>query len=297
MNILISGASGLIGSALTKHFTGAGHRVIPLTRNQPENPCNWQQDQGTLNLDEDLHLNVVINLAGPGIADQRWSQARKDQILQTRVKGTELLSMALVQRKQQPAVFLSASAIGFYGPRDQAPVNESDDSGSGFLAEVARQWEAATVSAEQAGIRTVNTRFGIVLDADAGALAKMLLPFRLGVGGRIGSGRQIMSWIALHDLVRAMDFLIEQDSLSGPVNLVAPGAVDNLEFTRTLGAVLQRPTWLPMPAFQARLLFGEMADELLLTGVRVEPRRLLESGFRFQEPELRGALDSVLKRR
>ncbi|MEZ5492366.1 MAG: TIGR01777 family oxidoreductase [Gammaproteobacteria bacterium] len=294
MNILITGASGLIGSALNSYFEGAGHRVIPLVRDSSGAAFTWQPEKDVINLDESVDIDVVINLAGPGVADKRWSETRKKELLEARVHCTELLSKTLAQRDQKPSVFISASAIGFYGPRDDQPVDEFADSGSGFLAEISRQWEAATAAAEAAGIRSVHTRFGIVLAADGGALKRMLLPFRLGLGGPIGSGRQYMSWITLDDVVRAVEFVIQDDNLRGPVNLVAPGAVDNREFTRTLGRVLKRPAFIPMPGFQARLLFGEMAEEILLTGVRVKPARLQQAGFHFRSESLEEALRSML---
>ncbi len=296
MNILISGASGLIGTALTRYFEQGGHRVIPLRRGVSVGPFSWQPDQGEIHLDNSVTLDAVINLAGPGVADKRWSAGRKQEILGARVRATRLLSEELARREQQPSVFLSASAIGYYGPRDEQAVDEETESGSGFLAEVARQWEQATAAAEAAGIRTMHTRFGIVLSAEGGALKRMLLPFRLGLGGVIGSGRQYMSWVDLGDAVRAMEFLIRDSDLSGPVNIVAPRPVDNREFTRTLGRVLHRPALIPMPAFQARLLFGEMAEEILLTGVKVLPTRLAEAGFHFAKPELENALTSLLAR-
>jgi len=296
MNILISGASGLIGTALTRYFEQGGHRVIPLRRGVSAEPFSWQPDQGEINLDNSVTLDAVINLAGPGVADKRWSAGRKQEILGARVQATRLLSEELARREQQPSVFLSASAIGFYGPRDDQAVDEGTESGSGFLAEVARQWEQATAAAEAAGIRTVHTRFGIVLSAEGGALKRMLLPFRLGLGGVIGSGRQYMSWVDVGDAVRAMEFLIRDSDLSGPVNIVAPRPVDNREFTRTLGRVLHRPALIPMPAFQARLLFGEMAEEILLTGVKVLPTRLADAGFHFDKPELENALTLLLAR-
>ena len=297
MNILITGASGLIGQALTRHFRDSGHNVIPLLRGQTDNPFSWQPDQGLINLDDSVNLDVVINLAGPGVADKRWSSARKSELLDSRVNATRLLSEALAQRQQKPGVFLSASAIGFYGPRDDQPVDESTESGAGFLAEIARQWESATAAAEAAGIRTVHTRFGIVLSENGGALARMLLPFKLGLGGAIGSGNQGMSWISMDDLVRIVDFLIEREDLSGAVNVVAPNPVSNREFTRVLGSVLKRPTIIPMPAFQARLMFGEMAEEILLTGARVLPARLQRAGFSFDEPDLEQALRSTLEKK
>ncbi|MBT8147915.1 MAG: TIGR01777 family oxidoreductase [Gammaproteobacteria bacterium] len=296
MNILISGASGLIGTALTDHLRKAGHHVIPLARNASAEAFTWQPANDLIKLDETTKLDVVINLAGPGVADKRWSSSRKSELLNARVNGTRLLSEALAQRAQKPKLFISASAIGFYGPRDDQAVDESNESGSGFLAEISRQWEAATSAAQAAGIRTVHARFGIVLSGKGGALKRMLLPFKLGLGGVIGSGKQGMSWISMHDLVSIIVFLIGREDLSGAFNLVAPNPVSNREFTRALGRVLGRPTLVPMPAFQARLLFGEMAEEILLTGARVLPTRLLDAGFEFSESDLEQALRAVLNK-
>ena len=290
MNILIAGASGLIGQALSNHFEQSGHRVIPLVRNSSGQPFCWEPEQGVINLDDSIDLDVVINLAGPGVADRRWSSARKKQLLESRVNCTRILSQALAQRKAAPKVFISASAIGFYGPRDDRPVDESSASGSGFLAEISRQWESATAAAEAAGIRTVHARFGIVLTKKGGALARMLLPFKLGIGGIIGTGEQFMSWIGMRDLIGVIEFLIENQELSGAINLVSPNPVTNREFTRVLGKVLRRPTVIPMPALQARILFGEMAEEILLTGARVLPTRLETGGFKFAAPDLEQAL-------
>ena len=295
MNILITGSSGLIGTALASHFRQQGHRVIPLGRDDSGEPFSWNPTTGLINLDDSVHLDVVINLAGPGVADRRWSESRKKELLESRIAGTRLLSEALAHRDQKPTVFISASAIGFYGPRDDQQLDEKSERGDGFLAELASQWEKATAAAEQAGIRTVHARFGIVLSSEGGALTRMLLPFRLGLGGVIGTGQQYMSWIAIDDLIRCIEFIIEDGKLSGPVNLVAPQPVTNAEFTRVLGQVLHRPTLLPMPAFQARLLFGEMAEEILLTGARVIPARLMDAGFQFEYADLQAAIRKVLK--
>lgn len=294
MNILIAGASGLIGTSLTRHLSAQGHRVIPLRRNETGAPNTWWPAQQRIDLAEEEPLDVVINLAGPGVADRRWSVQRKQEIVEARVDATTLLSRTLAARPQQPRLFLSASAIGFYGPRNDEVLDESAPGGAGFLAEVSRRWEAATAAADAAGIRVVHARFGIVLDPAGGALKRMLPPFRWGLGGPLGSGRQFMSWIAMADLLRAVDFVIDREDLSGAVNFVAPGAVTNREFTQDLAKVLNRPAWIPMPAFQARLLFGELADEVLLTGARIAPGRLLQAGFEFQTPRLDQALRAVL---
>ena len=295
MNILIAGASGLIGTALSLHFKQAGHHVYPLIRGDESHPFSWRPEKQSINLNPDIALDVVINLAGPSVADKRWTERRKSEILQSRIMATTLLSNTLINLDHPPQLFVSASAIGFYGPRDDSVVDEKTENGTGFLAEVSRQWETATENAEAAGIRTVCTRFGIVLSTDGGALAKMLTPFKLGLGGVIGSGQQYMSWISLNDVVGAIDFLLSNKQVSGPINLVSPNPVTNYEFTRTLGKVLSRPTVLPMPTWLCRLMFGEMANEILLTGAKVMPTRLTEVGYSFKDANLDQALSSLLK--
>lgn len=294
MNVLISGSSGLIGSALCDYLRQRGHHVIPLLRRRGGAPCWWLPDRGEITIDPGLRLDAVINLAGPGVADRRWTAARKKLILEARVNGTSLLARELARREQKPAAFLSASAIGFYGDRGATLVDEGSEPGHGFLAEVARQWEQAATPAALAGIRSVLLRTGIVLDAQGGALQRLLLPFRLGLGGVVGSGQQYMSWIGMLDLLRAIEFLLLREELAGPFNLVAPAPVSNREFTRVLARVLRRPALVPLPGVLAKLVFGEMARELLLEGVRVSPARLLKAGFQFRQPQLEQALRDTI---
>lgn len=294
MKILISGATGLIGTALTTYFTDHGHEVIPLVRGKQKGLFSWQPERGLIFLDNSVDLDVVINLAGPSIADKRWNQERKGELLESRVSATSLLAAALAKRTQKPALFLSASAIGFYGPRGDETVDESSDSGGGFLAELARQWEMATKPAEAAGIRTVHLRTGIVLSSAGGALQQMLLPFKLGLGGLIGNGGQYMSWVSINELPAMIEFIIDHSEIGGPVNLVSTQPVTNREFTKSLGSVLGRPTLIPMPAFLARLLFGEMADELLLSGAKVTPQKLIDAGYLFKENSLKNSLLELL---
>jgi len=237
-----------------------------------------------------------VHLAGEPIAEGRWTQEKKRRILESRVKGTRLIAETLAKLNEKPRVLVSASAIGFYGDRGDEVLLEESASGEDFLSEVCREWEKATLAASQAGIRVVHLRIGIVLSAEGGALAKMLTPFKLGVGGRVGGGRQYMSWITLDDLVGVIRRALADESLRGPVNAVAPQAVTNEEFTKALGRVLGRPTFLPVPAFAARLAFGEMADALLLSSARVEPARLKEAGYEFSQTEVEGALRHVLKK-
>lgn len=239
--------------------------------------------------------DAVVHLAGENIARARWSERQKALIRDSRVKGTRLLCDLLARYSPPPKALVCASAVGYYGDRADEILKEESAPGSGFLADVCREWEAATQPAVERGIRVVNLRIGIVLSPMGGALAKMLTPFKLGVGGTIGSGRQYMSWIALDDVVGAIHFALTNESLHGPVNAVAPNPVTNREFTHTLGRVLSRPTLFPMPAFAARLVLGEMADALLLASARVEPAQLLASGFTFRHPDLEAALRALLK--
>ncbi len=299
MHIAISGASGLVGGALVRRFTGQGHTVVRLVRtDQRHEPgvIPWQPDEDQLDASRLEGLDAVVHLAGENIASGRWTARRKARIRDSRVNGTTLLCGALARCARPPKVLLSASAVGFYGDRGDEWVTEGTDAGRGFLADVCAEWESATHSASQRGIRVVNGRIGMVLSAAGGALKKMLTPFRLGVGGRIGSGRQWMSWIELDDLVAAIDFCLEHEALGGPVNLVSPHPVTNLQFTQALGAALHRPTVMPMPAFAARLVFGELADALLLSSLRARPARLAESGFEFRHGSLAAALEHQLGR-
>ena len=296
MNILVTGASGLIGSALVSALTAAGHGVTRLVRSQPksgEKAVRWDPMAGTIDPRAFEGVDAVVHLAGENIA-ARWTPAQKVKIRDSRVKGTQVLSEALARLASPPKVLVSASAIGYYGDRGTEILTEDSAPGAGFLAEVCRAWEAATEPARQHGMRVVRLRFGIVLSAAGGALPKMLPPFRLGLGGVLGSGQQYMSWIALDDAVGAIQHAVVTDALQGPVNAVAPQAVTNQEFTKTLGKVLGRPTVFPLPAFAARLMFGEMADELLLASARVQPAKLLASGFSFRYPELESALRHLL---
>jgi uncharacterized protein (TIGR01777 family) len=241
-------------------------------------------------------VDAVVHLAGANIASARWSGLVKQRIQASRVQATERLCQALAGLRSPPRVFVCASAVGIYGDRGDERLTEESPLGIGFLADVGREWEQATAPASQAGIRVVNLRFGIVLSPRGGALSKMLLPFQLGAGGRVGSGRQFWSWISIDDAAGAIHHAILTESLSGPVNVVAPEPVSNREFTRVLGKVLRRPTVLPLPAFAARAGLGEMANELLLASTRVEPRVLQQSGYEFRQPTLESALKHVLGR-
>lgn len=296
--VIITGASGLIGSKLTAAFESAGKRVLRAVRREAKNDqeVSWDPAKGTIDRDKFEGVEAVVHLAGAGIADKRWSESYKKTILDSRVDGTTLIAETIASLDHKPRVFACASAIGYYGNRGDSELDESANSGDGYLPEVCMQWERCCQPAIDAGIRTVNMRIGVVLSTEGGALKEMLTPFKLGGGGVLGSGKQYFSWIELDDIVRAMQFVVDNESLSGPVNLVSPNPVTNREFTKTLGRVLSRPTILPMPAFAARLVFGEMADALLLASTRVVPGALANAGFAFQHGELEPALRHVLDR-
>ena len=296
MRILLTGSSGLIGRAVLSFLAADGHKVVCLTRSQSPahgRHINWDPIAGTINTDDFEDFDAVVHLAGESIVG-RWTPEKKARIFESRVKGTRLLCESLAHLRDRPPVLVSASAIGYYGDRSDQVMDEESSAGSLFLSEVAEAWEAATEPARRNGIRVVNLRIGFVLSKAGGGLATMLLPFRLGVGGCVGSGRQYLSWIAIDDVVGAISHAILSDGLRGPVNAVAPHPVTNREFTKTLGRVLWRPTIFPLPVFGAHLMFGEMADNLLLASTRVEPARLLASGFEFRYPQLQGALRHVL---
>jgi uncharacterized protein (TIGR01777 family) len=302
MHLLVTGAGGLVGRILSRGLSAAGHQITPLVRRRPGNAAPqgstwWDPQGGSLDLRFLEGQQGVIHLAGENIASGRWTTAKKRRILESRVRGTELLAGSLARLETPPRVLISASAVGIYGSRSpEEMVTEQSARGAGFLADVCRQWEAATGAAAEAGIRVINLRFGVVLDPDQGALAKMLPAFRLGLGGPVGNGRQMMSWIAADELPALVSHLLAHESIRGPVNAVSPHPVSNMEFGTSLGRVLSRPAILPLPAFAARLAFGEMARELLLGGVAVLPQVLLDSGYRFANPELEPALREMLAR-
>lgn len=293
LRFLVSGASGLVGSALVPFLTTGGHAVTKLGRRESDGVA-WDPDAGQIGALPEV--DAVVHLAGENIGGARWTAEVKNRIRESRTKGTRLLCEALARAERKPAVLISASAVGYYGDRGQRIVDENDGSGDGFLAGVCRDWEEATQAASDAGIRVVHLRFGVVLTAAGGALAKLLPPFKLGLGGRLGDGRQMMSWIAMDDLVTAILHAATTDGLAGPVNATAPGAVSNAELTATLAEILHRPALLPLPAFAARAALGEMADEMLLTGAHVAPARLTASDFRFRFPTLAAALRHTLGR-
>ena len=295
--IVITGASGMIGSHLAIALEAEGKRVLRAVRRKPQNDheLSWDPKAGTIDRDKLEGVDAVVHLAGANIAGQRWTEDYKKVLLDSRVEGTTLVAETIASLERKPRVFACASAIGYYGDRGQQELDESAACGDGFLPNVCQQWEQSCQAARDAGIRTVNMRIGVVLSTEGGALKEMLTPFKLGGGGVLGSGQQVFSWIALDDVVRAIRFALDNESLSGPVNLVSPNAVTNREFTKTLGRVLSRPTILPMPAFAARLVFGEMADALLLASAHVVPGKLAENGLRYEYAELEPALRHLLQ--
>ncbi len=290
MTIGITGASGLVGSALTPRLLADGHQVVRLRRE----PGSGRFLPAAESPSAPVSLDAVIHLAGEPIASGRWNAAKKRRIRESRVEGTQALCQALAKQAPPPHVLVCASATGFYGDRGDELLDEASGPGEGFLAEVVQSWEQSAGRAVERGIRVVSVRFGMILTRQGGALGKMLRPFQYGLGGRIGDGRQYWSWIALDDALAAVCHALTTSSLVGPVNVVAPQAITNAGFTAALGRVLGRPTFAHLPAWAARLVFGQMADELLLASARVVPRRLTETGYLFRHGELLAALGHLL---
>ncbi len=299
MKVVITGSTGLIGSALGPFLEGQGMSVSRVRRAAPGDPIDatlWDPTGAGLSPDALDGADAVVHLSGAGIADRRWTATRKQELRASRMTSTRLVAEAVARATTAPRVLVCASAVGYYGNRGDEVLTETAAPGTGFLAELCREWEAAANAPRQRGVRVVFLRSGIALSAAGGALGKMLLPFKAGLGGVLGSGRQFMSWIAIDDLVRVVEHALTRDVLDGPVNVATPRAATNREFTSTLGAVLRRPTVLPMPAPVVRLLFGELGVETLLSSTRVEPARLMDTGFEFHYPALDGALRHVLGR-
>ena len=289
--ILVSGASGLIGSALVRALRSKNLEVKRLVRRRSSRPdeVSWFPERGEIDPRAIEGVSAVVNLAGENLS-QRWTSSARRRIRESRVQATTLLARTIALSQPRPGVFVSASAMGIYGTHRDDPIDESAALGDDFLASVCKDWEAATEPAADAGVRVAFSRTGLVLARDGGVLAKLLLPFRLGVGGTLGLGRQWMSWIALTDVVRVLTFMIEDASIVGPVNVVAPNPVTNAEFTDTLGRVLGRPTFTIVPAFALKLALGQMAEDTALASQRVVPRKLTEAGFQFELPLLEAAL-------
>jgi uncharacterized protein len=295
VKVAVSGASGLIGSALVPALEAAGHDVLRLVRREPERPGEvaWDPDEGTIDAKTLLGVEAAVNLNGATIG-RRWTPQRKLEIRESRVRSTNLFSRTLADIEPRPAVLVCAGGVGIYGDRGDEILTEEAALGSGFLAEVGRAWEAAAEPAREAGIRVVNFRQGLVLSRRGGALERLLTPFKLGLGGRVGSGRQWWSWVAMDDLVAAYLFVLTAD-LAGPVNLASPNPTPNAQFVKALGRALHRPTVFPFPSFAVKTVFGEMGETALLESQRLLPARLLDAGHQFAYPELGAALERALE--
>lgn len=293
MKIVVSGSTGLIGSALTKALPAEGHAITRLVR--PGGPVGagtiaWNPDAGVLDASALENIDAIVHLSGQNLASAKWTAENKKKLLDSRVRSTRLLCGRLKQLKQPPRLFITASAIGYYGNRGDEELTERNGPGTGFLAELTHEWERASEVLNDGSIRLVRLRLGVVLASLGGALPRMIKPFKFGLGGTIGSGRQYMSWIGLDDVVGVIRFVLENERIRGPVNAVAPTAVTNREFTRILAGVLKRPAFAVVPTFALRLLYGEMADETLLSSTRVIPKALLDSGYTYIDSDLREAL-------
>lgn len=299
MKIAITGATGLIGGELMPTLKAKGHEIFVISRKPAsnENEIQWDAYKGFEDAEfEKLKgIDAVIHLAGESVGDSNWDEEKKRRIRESRVKGTRTLVDALSRLENPPKIFISASAIGFYGARGDEVLTEESEPGEGFFPEVCQEWEAEGDKAKEFGARVFHPRIGVVLSKDGGALEKMLTPFKFGVGGTVGSGEQWMSWIAIDDLIKIFHFALENENAVGAFNATAPNPVQNEEFTDTLGEVLHRPTILPLPAFGVKMLFGEMGETLLLEGARVIPQKLLDAGFGFEFPKLKEAFEHVLK--
>lgn len=299
MRVLISGSTGLLGSAVVQALEARGDTVLRLVRDSKggfEEEVHWDLATQFIEKDKLEGIDAVIHLAGEPIAAPRWTDDKKRKIRDSRVVGTQILAHALASLENPPKHFLCASAIGYYGNQGDTVLTESSPPGSGFLASVCKEWENATQPAADAGIRVVHLRLGVVLSADGGALPLMLKPFKMGVGGQVGNGKQYMAWITRDDLVGIVLYILDHQSLAGPVNVVAPDPVTNKEFTKIMGKVLNRPTAIPTPAFAVRMALGEMADEMLLTSARVVPEKLKDAGFAYKHPDLETALRHEIER-
>lgn len=297
MKILIAGASGLVGSALASLLRHRMHQVFTLVRRAPEdlNEIYWDPSKQTLSSDSIEGFDAIVNLSGESISNGRWTKKKKQRILDSRIQSTSLLVKTIAQLAKKPKVLINASAIGIYGDSGDAWVNEKSSPGTGFLADVCQQWEKAADPVESMGVRLVKLRTGVVLTDSGGALKKMLLPFKLCLGGVIGSGKQYMSWIMLQDLISIIAEAIIDDHYSGVINAVTDNPVTNREFTKALGVALHRPTVFPMPAFVAKLAFGEVADALLLSSCRVKPQKLMDCGYQFLFPRLQETLNYLVQ--
>ncbi len=296
MKVLITGASGLVGTELQKSFAAQDYEMLLASRKAPtdEHHIQWSIEEGFAEPKKLEGIDAVVHLAGENVSGLRWTDEKKKAIHDSRVLGTRNVVDGISKLKNRPKVFVSSSAIGFYGERGDEEVTESSAAGDNFLAGVCKEWEAESRRAEDAGIRTVLLRTGIVLSKDGGALGTMLLPFKLGVGGVVGSGKQWMSWISMDDHIAVINYVIENENIRGAVNSVSPHPVTNQEFTKTLGEVLYRPTFIPLPEFAVSMVFGEMGDALLLASTKVMPKRLDAAGFAFEYTDLKAAIEHAV---
>ena len=298
MKIAVSGASGLVGSALCPLLTQQGHNVVAIRRGDGgsyDDSIRWDPNSGLTNPARLESVDAIVHLAGENIGEGRWNDAKKRKIRGSRVDGTRSLVQSIAAVEKRPEVLVCASAIGFYGNRGAMEMDESSAAGSDFLAEVCERWESEASAATELGVRVVNVRIGVVVSPKGGALAKMMLPFKLGLGGIVGPGTQYWSWVGLNDLTRILALCVADDSLSGPVNAVSPETTTNKEFTKAVGNALHRPTIFPLPGFIAKLMLGEMATTLLLASTRVVPKQLQAHGFKFEQPELMDCLHHELQ--
>ena len=297
MKIAVSGASGLVGRALVNELEAKGHQVLKLVRSDKlleQGEVYWNPVEGQIQLEKLEGLDCVFHLAGENVAQGSWTEEKKRSIRESRVLGTCFLVSEILKLEKKPKVWINASAIGFYGSRGDKILDESSQPGTGFLADVCREWEEETLKISQ-HMRLVVARIGVVMSCQGGALKKMLTPFRLGFGGKTGSGAQYFSWISISDVVKILIEAMTNDSIRGPINVVSPNSCTNLEFARTLAWVLKRPSFFSLPTIAVKLFFGEMGDDLLLSSTRVTPKRLLEMGFEFENPNLEEALSSILE--
>ena len=297
MKILITGATGLIGKALQKSLRTKSHQLSLASRKPPKDDSyvQWDIQKGFAEPEKLEGIDAVIHLAGENISALRWTDEKKRAIRESRVLGTRNIVDTISELKQRPKVLVAASAIGFYGDRGDEELTETSKAGKNFLAEVSREWESEARRAEDSGVRTVLLRTGIVLSKDGGALGTMLTPFKFGLGGVIGDGKQWMSWISIDDHIEVINFALENENIRGAVNSVSPNPVTNQEFTAVMGEVLYRPTFIPVPEFAVHLAFGEMGEALLLDSIKVIPKRLLDAGFKFKFPDLKKAIENAVK--
>lgn len=296
--VLITGANGLVGTELTSHLTNRAYQIVPLIRPHSKfegEAARWEPSKQEIDLDAMKGVETVIHLSGESIASGRWSKAKKQRIRDSRVDVTRFLAESICKLDPKPKTLLCASAVGFYGDRADEELDEHSTPGEGFLPEVCQEWEAAADTARQNGIRVVHLRFGVILSKHGGALKQMLTPFKLGAGGKLGSGKQYMPWVSLNDVVNIIQYCMEHESINGAVNVTAPNPATNYEFTKTLGRVISRPTIIPAPAFGLKLVMGEMADALLLSSTRAIPKKLLDSGYEFKDEDLYHALAGELR--